>query len=130
MGKKANERSLPQRVELDAADVGVRLPRGLRLFDVRVSDNDVEWPRSRNGRTLYGSEAVEYVLRFASTCSTCFTDDLRGRELSDPRIADAISRFVKEARKSKAPIAIAICNFAVDLMCDSGRGDPWAKTDP
>lgn len=130
MSKKANERSLPQCVELDAKDVGVRLPRGLRVFDVRVADDD-EWPCTRDGRSLLGSELVEYVLRFRSTEQSLTTGDLRGLGPAAGEIKAGIGYLIKEARRADvAPKAIAICNFAVVLLCDSGRGDPWAKTDP
>ena len=124
-----NERSLPQCVELDAADVGVRLPRGLRVFDVRVSDDD-EWPCTRDGRRLLGSEVVEYVLRFCAMWQSLTTGDLRGLGPAADEIKAGIGYLVKEARKEEKPVALAICNFAVVLLCDSGRGDPWAKTDP
>lgn len=113
-------------VELDPRALGVSVPPGVRVFDVRIGDA-VDWPCTPEGRTLIGSEAAEYVLGIHSPVRHISTSDLRDPG-SEQEIAELIAHFAKEAAKDARARAIVVCNFAVALLCDSGRGDPWANS--
>jgi hypothetical protein len=104
----------------------VSVPPGVRVFDTRIGD-DVDWPRTPEGRTLIGSEPAEYVLKIHSPMRYISASDLRDPG-SEQEIAELIAHFAKEAANDVRARAIVVCNFAVALLCDSGRGDPWANS--
>ncbi|MBK8172830.1 MAG: hypothetical protein IPK60_21180 [Sandaracinaceae bacterium] len=112
--------------ELDPRTLGVSLPPGIRLFDARLAD-DADWPRTPSGRALIGSEVAEYVLGIHSPMRNTSASDLRDAANAS-EAAELVAYYARDAANDVRARAIVLCNYAVALVCDSGRGDPWANS--